>query len=1203
MKLLGRSLRASLLLWAIAVSGWAQLYTGSVTGVVTDPQNATVPNAEVNLVDSKKGFVFNAPTESNGRYLIRSVPPGTYNITVTAPGFRPETRNALAFQVNQNLTVDFSLRLGNTSESIQITAEAPLLATQDSVTGQVLNRKLINDLPLIDRSVLSLAYLTPGIVSTNPGSNNSGNNFVSNGGRNATADVLMDGVSTTNYEQNSGVQVPSYTPSVESVEEFSVQQSNFSAEFGFSGATIVNMVTRSGTNEFHGSAYDFLRNSALDANNFFNNSAGVPISPLKRNNFGATFGGPIRRNKTFFFVDYDGNRETTMSSGNVFGVPSTAERQGNFGELCGANGGGFDSSGLCSSTAGQLWDPYSGVYDSGEGGAVRSTYVPFNNLATYQSPGNPNLNGTPFQVAGRPGNLIDPVALKLMQYFPAPNLGVGSDAYDPYNNYLASGAVHAQNDQFDVRVDNRFSDKNLLSLKYSQALSNSDSFNCFGNLADPCTSGPGTGSAHLFSLNDSHTFGPALVLNVSYGWNRAASLQGGIGGSYPELNPSTTLGLPNYMNVSGTRALPYIDLGDYSPEGGNIGTQPWSYVKQGNDTHQLLATLSWVKGSHELKFGAEGRLHRINFVNPGPTGGEFGFDRSQTNQSPSDDGGDAMASFLTGVGGNGYYEVPNFVSSQNFQWGGFVQDNWKLTRNFTLNLGLRYDVSLPRTERYNRMNSVDPNVVSPLQVPGLGTLHGGEVFASSSDRYVYDPDLKNFQPRVGFSWSPTSNTVIRGGYGIFYSTTKAGAAGPGAWGYEGFLQDTNWISTYNNDGATPGAPLSNPFPGSGPKLPPGSSLGLLNDIGQFAWGPIKNLNATPYQQTWSFGIQRELPWQILIEANYVGMKGTHLYYGGAGDLDHLGPQVERYSVDQIAGLNDYVPNPFFGIVTDSSSSLSAPTVQAYQLQLPFPQFTGIGGDPPPVGNSIYSALQTKIEKRFSSGLQFLVTYTFSKSIDDTSVTDDNISWLGGRVSLQDPNNYALERSVSQFDDTHVFQFSYVYELPFGHNKLIGSNWNPVVNAVLGGWQTNGIWRFDSGFPLAASLSGSYNHPIPTYGGQRPNLSGTPVKNTGPDSLTSYFSNPEVFSMPAIYTLGNAPRTLPWIRQPGMRNGTASLFKSFPLSTIREGSRLEFRIEAFNVLNHVQFAAPNMTVGSSNFGLTTRQANLPREVQLALKFYW
>ena len=378
----------------------AQLYTGSVTGVVADPSGAIVPNAQIRLVDEAKGFAFTAATDSVGRYTFRQVPPGTYKISVEAQGFRGETQSGVKLDISQNVTVNFSLEVGMASQTVEISEAAALLSTQDATTGQTVNRKFINDLPLISRSVTDLAYLTPGITEADAGCQGcSQNNFISNGGRNATADMLLDGVTVTNFEQNSGIQVPTYTPSVDAVEEFTVQQTNFSAEYGFSGGTIVNMVTRSGSNQFHGSLYEFFRNQKLDANNWFNNQSGVPIAALRNNNFGGTVGGPIKKDKTFFFFDYDGTRSRTAASSQV-GVPSAAERTGNFGELCGYAGGSFDSNGRCSSDGGQLWDPYTGLYSADAGGPVRSAYIPFNNLSTYMSPGSPFLNGTSVPASG-----------------------------------------------------------------------------------------------------------------------------------------------------------------------------------------------------------------------------------------------------------------------------------------------------------------------------------------------------------------------------------------------------------------------------------------------------------------------------------------------------------------------------------------------------------------------------------------------------------------------------------------------------------------------------------------------------------------------------------------------------------------------------------------------------------------------------------
>jgi hypothetical protein len=1193
---------------------WAQGYTGSITGTVTDPSGAVIPNAQATLTDEEKGYTFTAQTDSAGRYLFRNLAPSTYRISVETQGFQTQEKTGIKLNVDQNLAVDFGLQVGAASQRIEITGEAPVLSTQDATTGQTVNRKFINDLPLISRSVTDLAYLTPGITEVATGtSGDAANNFVSNGGRNATADMLLDGVTITNFEQNSGVQVPTYTPSVDAVEEFTVQQTNFSAEYGFSGGTIVNMVTRAGTNQFHGSAYDFFRNSKLDANNWFNNQGGIPIAPLGKNNFGGTVGGPIRRDKTFFFFDYDGTRSREGSTYQA-GVPSAAERTGNFGELCGYSGGTFNSVGRCSADGGQLWDPYTGVYNADLGGPVRSAFIPFNNLATYTSPGSPALNGTPYQLAPRPGNLIDPVAMKLMQYYPMPNLNVGNGSYNPYTNWVGSGSTPSSNNQFDIKIDHRFSDKSQISVKYSQLWGTNNSFNCYGNVADPCTSGPTDNSAHLAAINFTHSFNPTVLLNVAYGFTRGAPFDHSIAGYYPDIDPVKLLGMPQYMNTSGVPFIPAIYLNSsYSQPGGlaSIGTQPWSYLRQGQETHHLLGTLSWVRGQHEIKFGAEGRMHRDNFTQPGVPGGIFYYDFTGTSQLPFSGGGDPLASFLIGNGGpgtqglGGQYEVPNQVSTQSFQVGGFIQDTWKVNKKLTLNVGIRYDIDFPRTERYNRMNGLDPTVISPLQVPGLGVLRGGEIFANSDNRAPgYDVSYPTLGPRIGIAYQPFDKTVIRTGYGIYYSSVRSGAAGVGPPGYQGYDEYTPWINTYQNDGVTPWGLLSNPFP-AGIKLPPGSSLGLRNDIGFGAVGPIPGIDsAVPYEQSWSFGIQRELPSNVLIDANYVGKKGTHLYFGGAGGLNYLGPQIEHYSSAQIAALNTYVSNPFYGIITDPNSSLSSPTVQASQLQVPFPQFTSFNGDSPPWANSIYNAFQLRVEKRFSHGLQALVTYTWSKSIDDASSTDGSVTWLGGIANgPQDPNDRHLQRSLSTFDIPHVLQFSYTYELPIGRGKAIGGNMNPILNAIIGGWQTNGIWRFNDGRPLLLTLSGG--QPLPTYGDQLPNLTGPLHCTGGSDSnfITNYFSNPEVAVAPPPFTLGNAPRSYGGCRAPGQFNAELSLFKEFSLARLREGAKLQFRLEAFNALNHPQFDAPNTSVNGGNFGVITGLANGPREVQLALKLYW
>jgi hypothetical protein len=1185
----------------------AQLQSGSASGLVTDPSGAVVPKAKVSVTDEQKGISFTGETDGAGRYVVRSIPPGTYAITVNAQGFQIEKHAGVRIEVNQNATVDFSLPIRTSAEAVTITGEAPLLATEDAATGQVLSRKFISDLPVVGRDPMGLAYLTAGVVGVSNGAvktATAGNDLSSSGGRAWTADVLLDGISVTNYEQNGGLIDIIYLPSPDAIEEFKVQTSNFSAEFGFTGATVVNVVMRSGTNAFHGSLYEYLRNSKLDSNSFFNNASGVKLPPIRRNNFGVTAGGPIRKNKTFFFVDYDGYRQETFSTGN-FGVPSAAERTGNFGELCGYKGGVFDSAGKCSVASGQLWDPYTGVFSASAGGAVRSSYIPFNNLATYVSPGSPNLAGTGYQLAPVAGNLIDPVALKMMQYMPLPNFNVGSPSYQYFNNYIGSGPRLAGNDQGDIKIDQRVSDATLLSGKFARQSPYHHNYNFFGNAADTVNVGFDDNHAYLGGLNVNHTFSPTLLVTASYGLNRWHEFLPGAMGDYPGLDPVKTLGLPDYMKLSGTVVFPAIIAGSpYStgPVGVSVGTQPSTRITQGTDEHQGLVIFSLLKGSQEIKFGGEARWHRISYFIPAASGGSFTFNFNSTSQTPSSSsGGDPLASFLTGVGsGNsGNYQVPSAFTTTNWQWGGFVQDNWKIRRNLTLNFGLRYDVTLPRTERYNRANWLDPNVVSPVVAPGLGTLHGGEVFATTGTPQVYEADFGDWQPRFGFAWRPMNKTVIRGGYGIYFSPSRVAVTGAGGPGHSGFNQTTTWVTSLNNDGATPWGRLSDPFPGTGPGLPPGSSLGLLDDVGLAANGPYRNMNATPYEQSWNLDIQRELPGHVLLDTGYLGKKGTHLYFGGDTNFNHLGPQVEQYSASQIASLLTFVNNPFYGVITNPLSTLSHSTVQYYQLLLPFPQFTTFGGDSPPEGDSIYNALQLRVEKRFSAGFQALVTYTYSKFLDDA--TSSQNSFNTGGTSLQDPNNRRLERSVSLYDISHLLQISHTYQLPFGRGRKLGSNWNAALNGVLGGWQVNGIWTVDSGRPLSPALTGGLN--LPTYGTQRPNLVATPERNDGPNWLTQYFANPSAFVKPASYAVGNAPRTLPWVRTPGQRNVNLAVSKEFGLSQIREGMGLQCLVQSLNAFNHPQFAGPNMTVGSAAFGTVTSQANTPRELEIALKLHF
>jgi len=1211
-----------------------QAYFGTVSGVLTDASGAAVEGANVVLADQQKGYTFNTTSDSTGRYLFRTVPPGVYVVSAGAKGFGRSVSVRFKVDINENATTNLTLKVAGTSQTVEVSAQAQAIQTNDAETGQVINRRFINDLPLIDRSVIALTALAPGVTEMDDQCSEfagngtcTGTNFVSNGSRGSTADILADGASVTNSEPNGGITAATYLPSPEAVEEFKVEQTNFSAEYGFSGSSVVNMVTRSGTNKFHGSGYEFYRDNRLNANNWFADRAGQPISPGHRNNYGFTIGGPILKNKTFFFFDYDRLRSAGQSTA-TFGVPTDLMRTGDFSDVCAAQGGAFDNTGLCSVAAGQIWDPYTGVNDPNQGGSVRSAFIPYNNLATYISPGcNPAALAPghfcpPVEpAAGVPGNLIDPVAQKMLQLFPEPN----TPAQGIYANWFGSGSSLSYNDQFDIKVDHRFNEKNLVSVKFSYQYNHGKGLDCFKNFTDPCQGGPGWTNAHLFAINDTHTFSPTLLLNVTLGftrgvWHIDAYNPHGVS------DPLGTLGFPSYLQSNGFAGVPAIYLSTYANNGStSTGTDPYGNYRLGQDTGQLSATLDKVHREHEFKFGFDGRLHQMNYIQTNAPVGIFSFDENGTAACPNNIGscgGDAMASFLTGtMNGNSYYEIQFRPATENFQYGFFGQDNWKVTPKLTLNLGLRYDVTLPRTDRHNRQDYFNPSVTSPLAGGSLSysdpvsgqtvnlPLNGGEVFATPSQRTNYVTDWHDIQPRFGFALQFAPKMVVRGGYGIYYGQSRSGVTGVVPYGSQGFNQYTNVIPSYQNQGDTPWLHLSNPYP-NGLIQPTGNSLGLLNDVGQNANGPLRTAgaNQTPYDESWSLGVERELPGNVVLNAEYIGKKGTHLPFSGSNYINHLGPWVENLpttAVDPnnpcqaltVPCLNNFVNNPFAAVITDPNSTLSSSQVQYSQLLVPYPQFTGVSIEPRLIGASIYHGLQLSAEKRYSKGLQFLVTYVWSKSIDNSSQADDNVTWTGSFTSLQDPNKPWLERSLSTFDIPDVIQFSYTYDLPFGRNRAFLGNMPGWAEALIGGWKTNGIWRIADGRPLSFTLADG--NAIPTYGSMRPNITGTPKRNHGKDWVDNYFADTTIFSRPPDFTLGNAPRALGSIRSPWSFTNDLSISKQFP---IREEMNLEFRLEAQNALNHPVFGTPDTSVDDGNFGaIFNTSGNGSRQIQLAVKF--
>jgi hypothetical protein len=1137
---------------------WAQTFNASIRGVVTDKSQAAVPSAKITVTEISRNLDHTAVTDSSGRYNVTALPPGRYTLKAEATGFDKYSQKAFDLQVQQEATVNVELSVGGVSTSVEVSSSAPLINTTSADLGTVVDNRFIQSMPLAGRQPLSLVSLAAGItpVNTSAGGQSS-TNFVANGVRNSTSDVLLDGMSLTNVEQNSGITNLEYQPSVDVVEEFKVQTNFFSAEFGNTGGAVVNMVTKSGTNEFHGVGYEFARNSAMNANSWFSNRAGKSIPDFKRNVFGGTIGGPVLipklyngHNKTFFFYDFEGTRQSNAAT-QLSSIPTLKERSGDFSDTRDASGNLIT-----------IYNPFD-TYKTADGRTLRNPFA---------------------------GNMIplsaqNPIAIKALSYYPKPTSD--GSAFTHTNNFFGQGVAQSQANQMDAKIDHNLNDKMRFSTRYSLNFSNDTPANFFGNLADPYSNGDSRSRTQQFVYDFTRIQSPTTIINLRYGVLRQHAQ------TDPKSNgfDPTSLGLPSIYLTSGVLQFPA-----FQPEGyQQVGMVGYGRIVRGDDVQSIIGSVTKIMGAHSLKVGAEARLMRLNYLQPGYPQGNFTFSRAITNQDPnasSSSQGNGIASMLLGWGSGGDYHLDPPSASASKYLGFYGQDDWKITRKLTINLGLRYDFDLPRTERYNRLSWFDFNAPSPLagKVPGYPDLKGQFKFADNNNRSPINGDYNNFQPRFGFAYALDDKTAIRGGYGIFYTVSRATIKG-----HTGAAFSTDSTPEFSRDGGlTEYASLSNPYP-NGLTLPPGNSLGASTFLG-LGIGTETRADANPQYQSWNFSVQRQLPASSVLEVNYTGSKGTHLYFGGGVEnQNRLDPSY--WSMGRTA-LNALVPNPFFGIITDPKSRLSAPTVTLNTLLRPYPQYAGgVSGSTPNIGNSIYHAVQFKYDKRFSHGLSFLTYYTISKLIDDSSFSSGNVAWLGGTTSVQNYKNLRLERSVSAMDVPQRLVMSFSYELPVGKGKAFGGNINKKLNAVVGGWVIDSLMTFSKGYPIAPALQGG----VLWEGSQRPNLIGDPSTSGSVESRINNYFNTAAFSRPAPDTFGTAPRTLNY-RTPGIKNADFSLLKNV---YITEAKRLQFRLEAFNVTNSVTFGTPNATFGSSSFGVISGYAGGrgPRELQVAVKFYY
>lgn len=1129
---------ALILLGTSAGICWGQ-GSGTIQGTVTDSSGAVVAGAAIRIDNVATGVSKASETNSDGRYVVPFLAPGQYGVTVEKAGFTTARRGEVILQVDQKLAIDFQLAVGSTASQVDVSATTPLINTDQAALGQVIDNKRIVELPLDGREPISLAGLAPGVNPVAPGANiHQGGAIPSiNGASNFTSEVLIDGMSDVGPRNSGLASFLIYTPTVDAVSEFRVETNALSAEYGRFNGGVISLVMKSGTNQLHGSVYEFLRNSALDANNFFNNRNGIPLGPLKRNQFGFTLGGPVvipkvynGRNKTFFFIDYEGFRQRQLSSVS-YTVPTAAQRIGDFSQT-------FTSAGKLIT----VYDP--ATLDAVNGKQVRQPF-----------PGNTV-----------PTSRINSVANTLAAFYPLPNNN------NLTGNFVTSPAVQNTDDTGDARLDHNFGDRNRLFGRYSIQYPFTGSPNSFGNIATP-DNPPLTQRRHAGTVQDTFTISPTLILNASYGITRMF----GTRTAWSDGVDISTLGFAKtFADSQQVKAIPVITMTGFS----GLGNPNQNYSTQLN--HSLNGSITKIASSHSIKTGVEFRTFFINQLQNTQAEGALSFGTTYTQGSDpfqaSATAGNGFASFLLGIP-TGSIAIQPAVASKSWYTALFIQDDWKATRRLTINLGLRYDFSSPRTERYNRLSMFDADATSPIagKVSGFPNLKGALAYADSDHRSYTDADTNNIGPRIGLAYLLRENTTVRAGYGIFYGLSPTDASGPSGGYVDGFTGATSIITSL--DGATPIVSLTNPFPNG---INPAASLSQLSpstNLGQ----SISSVNlgqATPYFQNWNVSVQHGIGNNLVVMAAYAGNKGTRLPYAGAININAL--TRDQYELGAVN--NQLVANPFYGVITDPTSPLSKPTVTRGQLLKPYPQYQNLNAVYATRGNSIYHSFQMSVEKRFSKGFTLLGAFTASKVIDDTSQAGS------GQVfpSIQDPTNLRAERSIDPQDVPQRLVISGVWEIPFGRGRALGSHLSRWTDLAIGGWQLNGISTFAKGQPLVMT----------SIGAARPNVVGTPAQYHGSvqDRLNRYFDI-SAYAVPPAFTYGNSSPTAPNLRTAGIANYDLSLFKNFQIT---DSVRTQLRFESFNAFNRVQFAAPGTQAGTTNFGVILAQANNPRELQIALK---
>lgn len=1131
---------------------WGQEVRGTILGRVTDQSDAVIVGAKVEAVNTATGVRASALTNPSGDYLFPFLIPGTYEVRVEAPGFRTTARSGIAVRVNDRVTIDFAVQVGQAAESVQVVAETPILDTSTSSMGQVIDSRTVLDLPLKDGMVVIMATLSPGVNFlpqrtgyTRPFDVGTPSQISIDGTRTGSNEFMLDGA--PNMHRGN----VSYSPPPGVVEEFKVQTATFDAGYGYMAGGALNMSLKSGTNAVHGQTYYFMQNPALNANRFFSNRIGAERANFRLHRWGASASGPINlpklydgRNRTFWMYGYEGIWSLDPTPYVIQAVPDAAHRQGNFSDLL-AIGPNY-----------QIYDPF--------------TIAP--------------AAGGRFSRQPLPGNIIpqsqfNPVARNIAALWDGPNQ---AGARDGTNNYTK--AKNARDDYYNhiVRIDHNISAAQRffgrVMFTEMDRVENLRHNLAFGNKY--LRWNRGAGFDHVYAVS------PQFFLNTRYAYSRFIE-------NVPPLQEGwdlAALGFSqsfiNQINAVDPRAirLPQIQVGGYSPL--STATNAPFY----HDTHEFAVNATTIARSHTLRYGAGYRVYRENRYNFGHSSGSFAFGsdwtRGPLDTSPAAPMGQTMASFLYGLPTGGFFPIQDSYAEQATTWSFYLQDDWKVTSKLMLSLGFRYELPSPLGERYNRsVRGYDFASPSPLDAQARANYAmnpipeipvdqframGGLTFAGAAGqpRDLWNADRRNIMPRFGFAYSMTPKTVLRGGYGIYFEPIGVRMVHVNQ---TGFNRSTDFVPTLNN-GVDFTANLTNPFP-DGFDLPLRAAGGLATNLGQGISFFNENI-LNPYMQRWQVAAQRELPGRSVLEVSYVGNRGTRQRVGRALNgipNEYLSTSPIRDQA-RINFLNAQVPNPFYPMLP--KTGLAAVTVARNQLLRPFPQFTGVGVDENQ-GFSWYHSMQVRFERRFARGLSSTVSYTWAKLMEARQYLND-----------ADPVPY---RVISDQDRNHRLAATWIYELPFGR----GRNWvgpaNRAVSTMISGWQFQGIYTFQGGAPL------NFGNVI--FNGDLKNVPLSRSERT----VDRWFNTDAGFERSPNLQLAGNLRTFPLrfsgIRGDKLNNWDISMIKN---TTIKEGVQLQFRAEAMNALNHAQFLEPNTNPANLAFGTVTDERAWPRVVQFGMK---